>query len=71
MIVGGAQEELSLQQLMEEVNQEVMHAAEEADKDIDAEELTRRVHMKLKSKGRLSHTSAVQSNQTYHCWWME
>ena len=63
VIVGGAQEELSLQQLMEEVNQEVIHAAAQADEDIDAEDLTRQVHMKLKSRGGFIHTSAVQINQ--------
>ncbi|KAK2177332.1 hypothetical protein NP493_607g01025 [Ridgeia piscesae] len=56
VIVGGAQEELSLQQLMEEVNQEVIHAAAQADEDIDAEDLTRQVHMKLKSRG-FKHTN--------------
>lgn len=53
VIVGGAQEELSLQQLMEDVNLEVVNeCAEAGEEDVDTEELTRKVHMKLKSKGR-------------------
>ncbi|KAI0212361.1 hypothetical protein LSAT2_002725 [Lamellibrachia satsuma] len=54
VIVGGAQEELSLQQLMEDVNLEVVNeCAEAGEEDVDTEELTRKVHMKLKSKGRV------------------
>ena len=53
VIVGGAQEEMSLQLLMEEVNREVVkECAAAGDADIDSEALTRKVHSKLKSKGR-------------------
>ena len=52
MIIGGAQEEMSLQLLMEEVNREVVNeCAAAGEADIDSEELTRMVHSKLKSKG--------------------
>lgn len=50
VIVGGAQEEMSLEQFMDEVNEEAQ-ADLAAGRDIDEEELTRRVHCKMMSKG--------------------
>jgi len=50
VIVGGAQEELSLEQLMEEVNEEVQ-ADMAAGRTIDEEEMSRRVHTKMMAKG--------------------
>lgn len=50
VIVGGAQEEMSLEQFMHEVNEEAQ-ADIAAGRDINEEELTRRVHTKMMSKG--------------------
>ncbi|KAH3859160.1 uncharacterized protein LOC127871799 [Dreissena polymorpha] len=50
VIVGGAQEEMSLERLMEEVNEEVQ-AEMAAGSAIDETEMTRRVHSKMMSKG--------------------
>ena len=50
MIIGGAQEELSLQHLLEEISQEVQQEAQ-AFGVVDEEEVSTRVHQKLKSKG--------------------
>ncbi|KAL4238998.1 hypothetical protein ACF0H5_003702 [Mactra antiquata] len=50
VIVGGAQEEMSLEQFMDEVNEEAQ-ADLAAGREIDEEEFTRRVHGKMLSKG--------------------
>lgn len=50
VIIGGAQEEMALEQLMDEVNEEVQ-ADLAAGRAIDADEMTRRVHTKMASKG--------------------
>ena len=50
VIIGGAQEEMALEQLMDEVNEEVQ-ADLAAGRDIDPEEMSRRVHSKIASKG--------------------
>lgn len=50
VIIGGAQEEVSLEKLMAEVDEEVQKDLE-AEKVIDEEELSRRIHEKMKLKG--------------------
>lgn len=50
VIIGGAQEEMALERIMDEVNEEVQ-ADLNAGRDIDEEEMTRRVHSKMMSKG--------------------
>lgn len=50
VIIGGAQEEVSLEKWMAEVDEEVQRDLE-AGKEIDEEELTRRIHEKMKLKG--------------------
>ncbi|XP_045160746.2 uncharacterized protein LOC123525666 [Mercenaria mercenaria] len=50
VIVGGAQEEMSLEHFMDEVNAEAQ-ADLAAGREIDEEEFTRRVHSKMVSKG--------------------
>ncbi|WAR18282.1 VWKA-like protein [Mya arenaria] len=50
VIVGGAQEEMALERLMEEVNEEV-NADIAAGRAIDETEMSRRVHSKMASKG--------------------
>jgi len=50
VIVGGAQEEMSLEQIMEEVNEEVQ-ADMASGRTIDEEEMSRRVHTKMMAKG--------------------
>ncbi len=52
VISGGAQEEISLQQLMEQVNMEVRQEAEAAgEADLDYGDLSKKVHAKLKGQG--------------------
>ena len=53
VIIGGAQEELSLQQLMEEVNQEVLDEFNNLrpEEEMDRDELAKKVHSKLQAKG--------------------
>ena len=53
VIIGGAQEEIALQHLLEEVNQDVQQEAQArgGGANIDEEDLSRRVHAKLQSKG--------------------
>lgn len=50
VIIGGAQEEVSLEKLMAEVDEEVQKDLK-AKKVIDEEELSRRIHEKMKLKG--------------------
>lgn len=50
VIIGGAQEEVSLEKWMTEVDEEVQKDLE-AGKEIDEEELSRRIHDKMKLKG--------------------
>jgi hypothetical protein len=50
VIIGGAQEEVSLEKWMSEVDEEVQRDIE-AGKEIDEEELSRRIHEKMKLKG--------------------
>lgn len=50
VIIGGAQEEVSLEKWMSEVDEEVQRDLE-AGKEIDEEELSRRIHEKMKLKG--------------------
>lgn len=50
VIIGGAQEEVSLEKWMAEVDTEVQRDLE-AGKEIDEEELSRRIHEKMKLKG--------------------
>lgn len=50
VIIGGAQEEVSLEKLMAEVDEEVQRDLE-LGKEIDEEELSRRIHEKMKLKG--------------------
>ena len=74
VITGGAQEELALQRLLEEVNQEVQQEArvQGGGERIDEEALTHKVHAKLKSKGAFSVSlsqeteTQCRSNQTIH-----
>ncbi len=56
VIIGGAQEELALQRLLEEVNSEVQQeaAAHGGGEHIDEDALTHRVHSKLMNKGSYS-----------------
>lgn len=49
--MGGAAEELSLQQLMQEVNEEVQQQFGAAADDVDEEEVSHAVFTKLQSKG--------------------
>ncbi len=52
MISGGAQEELSLHYVLEQVNQEVIGKVEAAgDAELDYDVLSKHVHHKLKSEG--------------------
>ena len=50
VIIGGAQEEISLEQFMSEVDEEVQ-AEVAAGREIDEDEFAERVHAKMKSKG--------------------
>ena len=54
VIIGGAQEEIALQRLLEEVNQEVQREAQAqgGGDRIDEEELTHRVHAKFAGRGK-------------------
>ena len=53
VIIGGAQEEMSLEKFMADVDEEVQKEIA-AGREINDEEMTSRVHMKLKSKGAVS-----------------
>ena len=59
VIIGGAQEEISLEQFMSEVDEEV-RAEVAAGREIDEEDFARRVHVKLQSKG--AKTKHLQRN---------
>ena len=59
VIIGGAQEEMSLEQLMSEVDEEVQ-AEISAGREIDEDEFAERVHVKLHSKG--VRTKQLQRN---------
>lgn len=60
VIVGGAQEEMSLEQFMDEVNEEAQ-ADLAAGREINEEELTKRVHCKMMAKG--IKTKQLQRNK--------
>ncbi len=53
VIIGGAQEEIALQRLLEEVNRDVVQEAQEFGEALDEDALAEKVHSKLKSKGKL------------------
>ena len=61
VIIGGAQEEIALQRLLEEVNQEVQQEAQAqgGGDRIDEEELAHRVHAKFASRGKKPLKSGV------------
>ena len=59
VIIGGAQEEMSLDQFMSEVDAEVQ-AEVAAGREIDEEEFAHRIHLKLQSKG--AKTKHLQRN---------
>ena len=50
VIVGGAQEEISLQTLMAEVEQDVMQEVQQ-DEAVSAEVISKKIHQKMKSRG--------------------
>ena len=52
MIIGGAQEELSLQKMIDEVNAEVLAEAQAHDGELDSAVLTTRVHQRLQQKSK-------------------
>ena len=56
MIIGGAEEEISLQQLMAEVDQEVMAEFGNVG-ELDEERVTKAVHDKLNARG--TYTSSL------------
>ena len=60
VIIGGAQEEMSLEKFMADVDEEVQKEIA-AGREIDDDEMSRRVHMKLKSKGVV--TKQLQRNK--------
>ena len=51
VIIGGAQEEIALQRLLEEVNRDVVQEAQDLGEALDEDALAEKVHTKLKSKG--------------------
>ncbi|XP_070569063.1 uncharacterized protein [Ptychodera flava] len=61
VIIGGAQEEISLQRLMEEVNQEVMEEYRVSGGVVDEDAMTKAVSEKLKKKGAKSHQLKMNS----------
>ncbi|XP_022298722.2 uncharacterized protein LOC111107687 [Crassostrea virginica] len=62
VIIGGAQEEVSLEKWMAEVDEEVQRDLE-AGKEIDEEELSRRIHEKMKLKGARAKQLKRQNKQ--------
>ena len=62
VIIGGAQEEVSLEKWMAEVDEEVQRDLE-AGKEIDEEELSRRIHEKMKLKGARAKQLKKQNKQ--------
>ena len=51
VIIGGAEEELSLEKLMAEVEEEVRKEREQNGGALDEEELSRRIHTRFNSRG--------------------
>lgn len=51
VIIGGAQEEISLQKLIDEVNQQVQQEAIMHGGEVDEVEVTAMIHGRMKSKG--------------------
>ena len=62
VIIGGAQEEVSLEKWMAEVDEEVQRDLEDG-KEIDEEELSRRIHEKMKLKGARAKQLKRQNKQ--------
>lgn len=55
MIIGGAQEEISLQRLMTEVNQDVEEEMRSAGGEVDVDLLNARIHSKMSARGEITH----------------
>ena len=69
VIIGGAQEEMSLQKMIEEVNEEVMAEAQSHADQLDTDAIASRVHCKLQSKSEYisADLSPYQSNDVSWC----
>ena len=56
VIIGGAEEELSLEVLMAEVEEEVAQERAQLGDALDEEVLSRKVQTKMNSKGKIMHS---------------